>query len=123
VDGIGGAYRNDFGHQVEETLTEPGRNGDVQWDKIYHMDADGDGYTNGEELGDPNGDWEIGDPDPSGPISHPAKENKTPTPDRQSIIRGCGCNQPGSSTKTGFYLVAMVFGLYSTFRYLSQKSK
>jgi MYXO-CTERM domain-containing protein len=35
------------------------------WDAtLAMMDSDGDGYTNGEELGDPTGTWVIGEPSP-----------------------------------------------------------
>ena len=30
------------------------------------LDADGDGATNGEELGDPDGTWQQGDANPEG---------------------------------------------------------
>ena len=56
----------------------PKRSADVQWQAIYDRDADGDGYTNGEELGDPNGNWMLGDPSVAGPVSHPAKANDIP---------------------------------------------
>ncbi len=62
--GLGGAPLNDFGKQVEDNLSSPKRSADVDWQAIYDLDADGDGFTNGEELGDPNGDWSEGDPDP-----------------------------------------------------------
>lgn len=52
---------------------------DLDWSLVYHLDSDRDGFTNGEELNDPNGQWRIGDPDPIGgvvfnpgdPSSHP----------------------------------------------------
>lgn len=77
VSSLGGGPRNVFGQQVENNLTQPGQAGDVQWGQIYDLDADGDGYTNGEELGDPNGTWTIGDPDPAGMTSRPADSSDT----------------------------------------------
>jgi hypothetical protein len=77
VSSLGGGPRNAFGQQVEANLTQPGSAGDVQWGQIYNLDADGDGYTNGEELGDPNGNWSIGDPDPAGMTSRPADASDT----------------------------------------------
>ena len=77
VSSLGGGPRNVFGQQVENNLTQPGSAGDVQWGQIYNLDADGDGYTNGEELGDPNGTWTIGDPDPAGMTSRPADSSDT----------------------------------------------
>lgn len=49
--------RNDFGDDVEATLTVPGRSGRVQWKMVCPLDSDGDGATNGLELGDPECDW------------------------------------------------------------------
>ena len=40
-------------------------NGNVWNDALALMDSDGDGYTNGEELGDPLGRWSMGMPTPS----------------------------------------------------------
>lgn len=51
---------------------------DLDWSKIYMIDSDRDGFTNGEELGDPNGTWKIGDPDPSGAFFHPGDDSKHP---------------------------------------------
>jgi hypothetical protein len=39
-------------------------NGKVDWSLIFDLDSDNDGATNGMELGDPNGEWQIGDADP-----------------------------------------------------------
>jgi MYXO-CTERM domain-containing protein len=40
------------------------------------LDSDRDGYTNGEELGDPEGLWKIGDPDPVGVFYDPGDDQK-----------------------------------------------
>lgn len=40
-------------------------NGRVWNETLALMDSDGDGYTNGEELGDPLGTWRIGMPSPA----------------------------------------------------------
>ncbi len=50
-------------------------NGDLVWSTLAAEDSDGDGYTNGLELGDPNGTWQIGDPDPSAATSDPRDAN------------------------------------------------
>lgn len=56
-----GGLLNVFGEQVLQV----GLNGmDVDWSKLYDLDADGDGYTNGQELLDPNGEWRPGMPNP-----------------------------------------------------------
>lgn len=74
----GSGPRTDLGKQVEQHLSDPVRDADVDWQAIYDLDADGDGFTNGEELGDPNGDWEIGDDDPQGEVTNPNDPNDKP---------------------------------------------
>ena len=55
--------RNAFGLEVEARVTVEGR--EVFWGPdLAALDSDGDGYTNGEELGDPYGLWVEGDPSP-----------------------------------------------------------
>ena len=50
----GGGPKNDFGLDVEDALVRQGRS---FWTAILaSKDSDGDGFTNGEELGDPEGD-------------------------------------------------------------------
>lgn len=44
----------------------------VLWDDAWcKRDSDGDGRSNGEELGDPNCTWVFGDPNPAGMITNP----------------------------------------------------
>ncbi|MFO0618930.1 MAG: MYXO-CTERM sorting domain-containing protein [Polyangiaceae bacterium] len=44
----------------------------VLWDDAWcHRDSDGDGRSNGEELGDPDCTWAEGDPNPAGMITNP----------------------------------------------------
>lgn len=59
----GGGQRNLFGETVNDNLT----NGNVRWDLIFNIDSDGDGFTNGEELQDPNGEWVQGEANPGEP--------------------------------------------------------
>jgi hypothetical protein len=43
---------------------------DEQWTAaLAAMDSDGDGYSNGTELLDPDGNWSVGDPDPGDPAN------------------------------------------------------
>lgn len=65
VSAAGGGPRNIFGQMVEaDFLTSVGFSGRVQWGpELAKMDADGDGFTNGQELGDPEGLWKAGDAD------------------------------------------------------------
>lgn len=59
----GGGPRNVFGTAVEEGfLFEDGDRISVEWNRdLARLDSDGDGYTNGEELGDPSGSWFDGE--------------------------------------------------------------
>ncbi len=52
-------WLNAFGQDVGRTFPL----GTVQWAKVYALDSDGDGQSNGFELGDPCGEWVIGDLD------------------------------------------------------------
>ena len=74
------AERNAFGEQVEANLVGSGdmASMEVDWQAVYDLDADGDGYTNGEELGDPDGEWSQGEEAPrSYDPSHPADASST----------------------------------------------
>ncbi len=78
----GGSARNQFGLDVEALVTVNGR--EVFWTpELAALDSDGDGFTNGEELGDPEGTWEAGD-DPPGDaarVTNPADvESRPPEP-------------------------------------------
>lgn len=62
-DPQGGGRRNLFGEQVEARFLI---DGNVDWGPgLAAEDADGDGASNGEELGDPLGRWRPGDPAPT----------------------------------------------------------
>jgi hypothetical protein len=78
---VGGDALNPFGADVLATLTPPSvpiSSRDVDWAAIFQLDSDGDGYTNGEELSDPDGD---GEPDPALDPSHPGDPLSFPAPD------------------------------------------
>jgi hypothetical protein len=51
---------------------------DLNWAPMATRDSDRDGFTNGEELGDPNGEWSIGDSDPRGRHYNPGDPNDHP---------------------------------------------
>ncbi len=77
-DPQGGGSRNSFGRQVESLFFNGGR---VQWGvALASLDADGDGYSNGVELLDPNGVWRPGTADPgsTADLSLPHEKNSTP---------------------------------------------
>lgn len=91
ISPAGGGPRNPFGQQVENGfLTVPGPAGHVKWgSELASLDSDGDGFTNGEELQDPNGIWtsgSIGNPslvtNPGDPNSHPIMSSVDRTDDK-----------------------------------------
>ena len=72
----GGGGRNSFGADF-------GANGRT-WAAVFDLDSDGDGFTNGEELGDPEGLWAPGDPDPDVIATEPGDRSSAP------VEVGCG---------------------------------
>lgn len=64
---------NDFGSSVGPHLepTGPIQDAHVIWETLCPGDADGDGKTNGEELGDPDCVWRIGMGNPGGQVTNP----------------------------------------------------
>ncbi len=80
--GLRGGPRNGFGSQVESSLigdltsTAP-----VNWAAIYDLDGDSDRYSNGRELGDPDGTWSIGMASPPGAVYAPYDRAQSPCGD------------------------------------------
>ena len=63
-----GNQLNPFGLVMEERFLSPGAlsSADALWGpELAALDSDGDGATNGQELGDPEGTWLPGDPAPA----------------------------------------------------------
>ncbi len=53
--------------------------GGARWSaSLATTDSDGDGFTNGAELGDPNGTWVAGNPNPNVTASNPGNASSTP---------------------------------------------
>ncbi|MCX7797232.1 MAG: T9SS type A sorting domain-containing protein [Melioribacter sp.] len=79
VSSLGGA-RNAFGRAVEARVTFGG-NQDFWDSQLASLDSDGDGFSNGVELQDPNGTWRPGQPNPGNPnlVSNPGDPNSKPT--------------------------------------------
>lgn len=80
-DPAGGGLRNGFGSQVENTLVGDTATADVDWAAIYDQDGDSDGYSNGRELGDPDGTWTIGSGNPGGDTYAPYDRTDSPCGD------------------------------------------
>ena len=84
VNPAGGGDRNVFGSVVESGfLNGMGASATVNWNAgLAALDSDGDGATNGEELGDPDGD---GVPVDGAVVTNPADSASTPPP--EGVIR------------------------------------
>ena len=69
----GGGSRNAFGLAFAA-------NGDLWGTALAGQDSDGDGWSNGAELLDPNGVWRPGQPDPgdSALVANPGSSLSTP---------------------------------------------
>lgn len=64
----GGGQFTAFGRTVSDDFLD--FNGNVMWDaSLASRDSDGDGFTNGRELLDPDGKWTFGQPDPGDPAN------------------------------------------------------
>lgn len=77
-----GGPRNGFGVQVEASLVGAVKTtAQVDWAAIYDLDGDSDGYSNGRELGDPDGTWVIGTASPAGETYAPFDRTDSPCGD------------------------------------------
>ena len=74
VNPAGGGARTPFGNDINNNYLVPsGRTGNVQWNAMLAMlDSDGDGVSNGQELGDPDGDGTV---DPGIQVTNPGDPN------------------------------------------------
>jgi len=96
--------RNSFGQQVEVHLD--GR--DVDWPKLFNLDADGDGYSNGQELGDSCGLWARGrTPERTTGQTNPGDSAATPAgPMGPTCTCGNGRVDPGEECDDGNHVHA-----------------
>ncbi len=76
----GGTPRNSFGLDVEARVTPNGFE-NFWGPELAALDSDGDGFTNGEELQDPDGLWTEGAPLPGDQalVTHPGNPDDFPT--------------------------------------------
>lgn len=90
VNAAGSGPRNDFGQDVAAHKSGSGFSANIRWSELWFLDSDGDGQTNGQELGDPCGDWMTGaTPERTTDISNPGDATSTsPNP-------GTACAPPG----------------------------
>jgi hypothetical protein len=61
VSAEGGGVQTRFGEDVAEHKNGVGSAAQIPWILLAKMDSDGDGLSNGEELGDPCAVWVVGD--------------------------------------------------------------
>ena len=80
VSAGGGGARTAFGETVRSGfLTSP--TGNVVWGPdLAAIDSDGDGFTNGEELQDPNGVWSSGSIGDPSLVTNPGDASSFPNP-------------------------------------------
>ncbi len=67
------SYNTDFGSDSRNHLDGVGMIAaqHVNWAPLCPLDSDGDGWTNGQELGDPDCKWTVGEANPSGLVTNP----------------------------------------------------
>jgi hypothetical protein len=76
------SYNTDFGSDARNKLIPNGvvSMQHVDWAPLCPIDSDRDGWTNGQELGDPDCLWKSGDPAPKGLITNPGVYESAPPP-------------------------------------------
>jgi hypothetical protein len=76
------SYNTDFGSDARTYLIPMGAvsTQHIEWAPLCPLDSDRDGWTNGEELGDPNCVWKPGDANPKGLITNPGVYESAPPP-------------------------------------------
>ncbi|KAG6574578.1 Calcium-activated potassium channel subunit alpha-1 [Phytophthora cinnamomi] len=91
VDPAGGGANNDFGLDF-------GTAGDEWTTEFCQKDSDGDGQTNGQELGDPCCVWTVGGtPQWTSGVSHPGDSSSTSD---ESLWADITCSGDSNSTST-----------------------
>jgi hypothetical protein len=75
VDNQASGFTN-FGSNAQSNLVPgPVQQSDVNWPALCAIDSDGDGQSNGEELGDPDCNWSEGQPPDSTVATNPGVPN------------------------------------------------
>lgn len=117
----GDGPRNAFGEDVDAKMPRTGPT-DETWAILFCADSDGDGKTNGQELGDPCGAWRVGDASP-GEASNPGDDADTTDVDGECDGEAPPtCNiddQPaggGCSASTSMASAAALLGLLALLR-------
>lgn len=83
---------NPFGQAVFDTALEvSGGSSTVRWSEaLANLDSDGDGVSNGVELGDPTGAWRSGLPAPGNraDVSEPGNADSVPSAAQGAPVMG-----------------------------------
>lgn len=115
--GGGGGPLNGFGQQVRTLLVSPVSTARAPWASLCSLDADGDGHTNGDELGDPGCSWQEGDAattavsDPATPTESPNAQTSAVRP-KQDLYEGeGGCSAHGTSGLNVPIFIILLLGL------------
>ena len=76
------SYNTDFGSDARNYLIPGGTisTQHVDWAPLCPLDSDRDGWTNGQELGDPDCVWVKGDAKPLGLLTNPGVYESAPAP-------------------------------------------
>ena len=90
VSAAGGGAFTSFGTQIYNGyLTDRSFLGSVVWGApLAALDADGDDASNGKELGDPEGLWRFGSPNPGDPAAVTQPWNRDSRPPDDSAVAG-----------------------------------
>ena len=110
----GGTPRNDFGLDFDATS---------DWAQLAALDSDGDGCSNGAELGDPDGIWMPGDTPAGEAVSLPGDPNDVacsipgdtddPVDDDEGDDDGQGCSTVSAGLSSGALLSTLALaGLF-----------
>lgn len=97
VSCFGGGARNEFGRAFEAA--------NLEWTvELCEADSDGDGLTNGQELGDPCCTWSPGDAPPmmNSALSHPGSSESVADLTAQAAVN-CDDAPPPTSVDTSFW--------------------
>jgi len=83
----GGDSLTDFGSDIfSNYLDNTGSAGNVIWGSaLAGLDSDGDGFTNGWELGDPDGNWTSGSSNPNTLVTNPGNASSLDIADETKI--------------------------------------
>ena len=106
----GGGRRTPFGQDVRDVVN--GSSCAEFWEaELAALDSDGDGRTNGEELLDPLGRWERGEPQPGDDsrVTNPGVEDSPPPPPPTEFIRGDSNSSGAVDISDGVFTLGFLF--------------